>query len=145
MSYIPKVGEDCLYSLGDSNTWHKCNIIFIVGTQGVVMESKQAFEGVQYCSLFGNQSVKFKPAKTPAEIEREKGVDEIVETIINFYGNPKGAESYKLLAEKLYDAGMLHKQKVKPLSKSYAVQRVGLNDYAYKFLVEHGYIVQGGE
>jgi hypothetical protein len=71
MKFIPKVGEECLYSLGDSYTWHKCNIIFIVGTQGVVIESKQVFEGVQFCSFYGNEAVKFKPIKTPAEIERD--------------------------------------------------------------------------
>ena len=145
MTYIPKVGKDCLYSLGDSGTWHKCNIIFIVGTQGVVMESKQVFEGVQYCSLFGKEAVKFKPAKTPSEIEREKGVDEIVEIIVNFYGNPKGAESYKLLAEKLYVDEIYRKQQVKPLSRSYATLALQITNMAYDDLAGLGFIVQGGE
>jgi hypothetical protein len=136
MSYIPKVGEDCLYSLGDSNTWHKCNIIFIVGTQGVVMESKQAFEGVQYCSLLGNEAVKFKPAKTPAEIERDNGIAQMFED-----AEVQGSNSAFV---RLYDKGY-RKQQVKPLSKSYALQEIGLNDYGYKFMVEHGFIVQGGE
>ena len=136
MSYIPKVGEDCLYSLGDSGTWHKCNIIFIVGTQGVVMESKQAFEGVQFCSFYGNLSVKFKPAKTPAEIEREKDIAQMFED-----AEVQGSNGAFV---RLYDKGY-RKQQVKPLSKSYALDEVGITGNNYRFMVAHGFIVEGGE
>ena len=139
MAYIPKVGEECLYSLGDSNTWHKCNIIFIVGTQGVVMESKTAFEGVQFC---GMGSVKFKPLKTPAEIEREKSVTKALEVLGYRYSD---GSVLKILGD-LYDAGMLWNQQVKPLSYDDFADLYVTEGYLpllYKRLKP--YIVQGGE
>lgn len=136
MTYIPKVGKDCLYSLGDSGTWHKCNIIFIVGTQGVVMESKQVFEGVQFCSFYGNEAVKFKPSKTPAEIEREKGITKMFED-----AEVQGSSGAFV---RLYDKGY-RKQQVKPLSRSFAIMELGIADDSYDFMVDQGFIVQGGE
>lgn len=50
----------------------------------------------------------FRPIRTPEQIaaeERETAVDALCYEIIMHYGYPKGAEQYRLLAEKLHDAG----------------------------------------
>lgn len=46
----------------------------------------------------------FRPIRTEAERKREEAVGDLTETIIYFYGNPKGAESYKALAERVIEA-----------------------------------------
>jgi hypothetical protein len=141
MKFIPKVGEECLYSLGDSYTWHKCNIIFIVGTQGVVIESKQVFEGVQFCSFYGNEAVKFKPIKTPAEIERDNGIVQMFED-----AEVQGSNSAFV---RLYDKGY-RKQHGKSLSydKFRALMRpMSFDSYYYGGIYEliKPYLSQGGD
>src|SRR5690554_934930 len=44
--------------------------------------------------------MEFEPIKS----EKDKEIDDLVEVIIGYYEYPKGAESYKKLAETLYDA-----------------------------------------
>jgi hypothetical protein len=140
MSYIPKVGDKCkIKSLNSGAVFHDCKILYIDNLSIVFSSSA--------CSSLPMRliDIEFLPLKTPAEVEREKGVDELVEAIINFYGNPKGAESYKLLAEKLYVDLGYRKQQVKPLSESYALKVVGITRSDYWFLIKHGFIEQGGE
>ena len=139
MSYIPKVGDKCnIKSLNSGAVFHDCKILYIDNLSIVFSSSA--------CSSLPMRliDIEFLPLKTPDEIERDAVVQE---ALIHFSGMIVTSNSTKpqAVAEKLYDAGMLHKQKVKPLNKSYAVQRVGLNDYAYEFMVTHGFIVQGGE
>lgn len=58
--------------------------------------------GNEYSSTLS--AFKFRPIRNEAERRRESAVNDLVETIIYFYGNPKGAESYKSLAERIFDA-----------------------------------------
>ena len=132
MSYIPKVGEECFVYDGLGNV--KATPLF-VGKEVVVYSDKigERVSEIKYCS----------PIKTPAEIEREKYITKALEVLGHNYSD----DSVLKMLESLYDAGMLvnPKQQVKPLSKSYAIQEIGITGNNYWFMVEHGFIVQGGE
>lgn len=103
--YMPEVGEECLYRLGDSCNWYKCKVSLLVGTQGVVMEG-DFFEGVQYCSFLGSQAVKFKPLPTKQEIEREEFTKGYAEDIVKFskYVMDNGYSNH-ILSDFLFDLG----------------------------------------
>ena len=74
---VPPVGCECEYSLNAGETWWKCKIDYIVGTQGVVMLC-DTFEGVQYVkfSSYGG-ALKFRPIRTEADKKRERICDAI--------------------------------------------------------------------
>jgi hypothetical protein len=86
------------------------------------------------------------PLKTPAEIKRAKDFIALSNIINEWKETPH--KSSTRLSNWILDSqwfGGYRKQQVKPLSKSYALQEIGLNDYGYKFMVDQGFIVQGGE
>ena len=118
MSYIPKVGEDCIYQERGGCRW---NIkIDYIGKDVFVGTSDDGFE-------LTDKLEQIKPSKTPAEIEREKGITQMFED-----AEVQGSSGAFV---RLYDKGY-RKQQVKPLSRSYALQEIGLNDYGYKFMVD---------
>lgn len=95
---IPQVGE--LVELMDdsqSQTWGDVTIKFY-GESFAVWDD----HGEECSNSLCN--VKVRPIRTEAERKRESAIDDLVETMIYFYGNPKGAESYKSLAERIFDA-----------------------------------------
>ena len=130
MSYIPKVGDDCLVKLQGMYEPVKVDIKFVSNEHIIFI-----LDGVERCEYA--KTGLFHPLKTPAEIEREEFIKEVGRRF-NCFG-----KSNELIGI-MYDAGY-RKQQVKPLSKSYALQEIGLNDYGYKFMVDQGFIVQGGE
>ena len=128
MSYIPKVGEDCICTHNNFN----CKVTpDFVGKELVVF----TYEGDEV-----PLSIEcFKPIKTPAEIERDE-LQSVIKNAMRLQTN----HLEETLAYEIYDAGY-RKQQVKPLSKSYALDEVGITGNNYRFMVAHGFIVQGGE
>lgn len=92
-AYMPKVGEECLCDWADWTDLEK-------------VKFKGSFDGVAWIEWFrceGDvlqihpkiEDVNFRPIKT----EHDKLLDSLVNRMINYYGNPKGAEGYIGLAE----------------------------------------------
>jgi hypothetical protein len=139
MSYIPKVGDKCnIKSLNSGTVFYDCKILYIDNLSIVFSSSA--------CSSLPMRliDIEFLPLKTPAEIERDAVIKE---AMVHFSGMlfASNSKNPQFIAENLYDAGMLHKQKVKPLSRSYATRDLHISDMAYNDLVDLGFIVQGGE
>jgi len=139
MSYIPKVGEECEYcNPNRDNIYHR---IFFIGYDrdgDMVVQRKDGLKGIKY----KEQNLVFRPLKTPAEIKRSESIDNVVDVLGHDYNDDS---VIKMLGD-LYDAGMLGKKQVKPLSFDDFVDLYVGEGYLpslYKRLKP--YIIQGGE
>jgi len=102
---LPPVGCECMVKgeIRDDN-FYKCKILNHTIFRGIDCAVFQTDKTVSVCS-----AKYFRPIRTEAERKRQSTIDDITETIIYFYGNPKGAESYKLLAERIIEAIEINK------------------------------------
>ena len=129
MSYIPKVGEDCLVKLYVMHEPEKVDIKYVSNKHVIFI-----LDGVERCEYI--KTVSLSPLKTPAEIEREKDITQMFED-----AEVQGSNGAFV---RLYDKGY-RKQQVKPLSRSYATLALQITNMAYDDLAGLGFIVQGGE
>jgi len=126
MSYIPKVGEECKWTIVDMSQIvtplfvTEYNVVFAVNDIDYMRPLKE-----------------FSPLKTPAEIEREEFIKE-VDRRLNCLGTDNDFIGL------MYDAGY-RKQQVNPLPEYYAINDLGLGIWQYRQLIKLGFIVQGGE
>ena len=125
-----KVGDDCIYQEKGGFRW---NIkIDYIGKDIFVGTSDEGFE-------LADKLAQIKPSKTPAEIEREKGIAQMFED-----AEVQGSNGAFV---RLYDKGY-RKQQVKPLNLAKFVDirlesaTVQVN---YQQLLDGGFIIQGGE
>jgi len=128
MSYIPKVGEECLFQ-GNKV------LVTAVGEETVLAKNPS------FVNEIAIPIKDTKPIKTPAEIERENSINKALEVLGHDYSD----DSVLKMLGALHDAGILGKQQVKPLSRSYATGELRISDGFYNTLVDLGFIVQGGE
>jgi len=133
MSYIPKVGEECLTKLCGMCEPVKVYVKF-VGDEHIIF----LLDGVERCEYA--KTGLFSPLKTPAEIERENNITKALEVLGHDYRD----DSVLKMLGILYDAGY-RKQPVNPLNRSYATGALHITNMAYDDLVDLGFIVQGGE
>lgn len=131
--FIPKVGEDCVFQ----------------GTRLIVTAIGEKFALVKtpfHDKEFTLQISELSSLKTPAELERRR-VLKLVEDARRESSNGMWSSNLNEFIEFLYDKNMLvdPEQNVKPLSKPYALQEIGITAGNYWFMVEHGFIVQGGD
>ena len=130
MSYIPKVGENCIYQEKGGCRW---NIkIDYIGKDIFVGTSDDGFE-------LTDKLAQINPLKTPAEIERDKLISELYGDLveIDIYDNKGG------MAEALVSLGY-RKQQVLPLSiEDFGDCPDGIN--GYRWLVKNSYVIQVGE
>ena len=90
----------------------------------------------------------FDPIKTPEQVEEEKAIDGIVELLVNFYGNPKGAEGYIGVAKSLHESGYHNQPKVKALSfgEYYKLWTATTgSEQRFKYLAKEGHIIEAKE
>lgn len=138
----PPVGEECEYSTDffsiDKNNKGVCTIL--CRHKGKVwIDVKGSSEYVISLSV-----IKFSPLKKPDEIERERVV-ELAENTYRKYniGGLYGSQ-LRWFAGLLYDAGLLHDKKVKPLSSCLLAGYINEFDMTLKTfdaLVRDGYII----
>lgn len=55
-------------------------------------------------SIAHPRTMNFRHVRSPEDVARDEAIDDLVETMIYFYGNPKGAESYRGLAVRIIEA-----------------------------------------
>lgn len=92
---LPPVGTVCeVYS---EKGWITCEVIAHHNGEVVVAVKEEGISDYSYHS-----GVRVRPIKSG----REQWIDDAVYQCILHYGNPKGAESYRSLCVKLYDAGL---------------------------------------
>jgi len=107
---LPPVGTVCEYNWREE--WHKVNVMALVRDR---FESQQVIVQMEKDWNYEDRPSRFRPIRTAEQIaaeEREKGIDEMVQFFMNYYGNPKGAEEYFLICRSLYDAG--YRKQVQP-------------------------------
>jgi hypothetical protein len=131
MKYIPKVGEECLWLSPNTGVYHHTKIIHI-NDESVWLEG----EGV-----VAHDTDRYKPIKTPAEIERDNGIVQMFED-----AEVQGSNSAFV---RLYDKGY-RKQHGKSLSydKFRALMRpMSFDSYYYGGIYEliKPYLSQGGD
>ncbi len=103
----PPVGEECeITVLGTDGLFRDCKILYI-DSMSVVFSSSAASSMPKYLS-----DVKFRPIKTPDEIERERVVGFAFKTLTI----DNSDLAYKICQD-LYDAGLLTDKKVKYLTR----------------------------
>jgi len=139
---LPEVGEECLWLSHKTGVFHHTRIIHI-------HEESVWLEGEGVVSL---QVERFKPIKTPEEVERER----VVELACNAVQSNKACEDLNInidcsamsrfTIEALYDAGLLHDRKVMPLSlKDYTIMCFKACQFdvtkSYETAVREGYII----
>lgn len=86
--------------------------------------------------------VEFRPLKTPEEVERERVVELAIETVIEETGGYLHTDNLKVL----YDAGLLHDKKVKPLSYQDFIELINKGwsyELMYEDLIENKHILRG--
>lgn len=97
---LPPIGCECLTQKeAFSKEWIECKILAHTefgGLHCAVYQTKNAIT----CSSKGL----FRPIKSEADKKRDDMVNSMVETMIYYYGNPKGAESYIGISERIIDA-----------------------------------------
>lgn len=134
---LPPVGEECEASVllnGCSvHKWVKAEIL-------KVFERECAVYAPEIGQLkFSDQ---FRPLKTPDEIERERVVELAIETVIEETGGYPHTDNLKVL----YDAGLLHDKKVKPLSYQDFIELINKGwsyELMYEDLIENKHILRG--
>lgn len=92
----PPIGCVCELSWG-GDKWLQCKIIF-AGDE-IVLVNLATREAAYHLS-----DVRFRPIRSESERKRDAMVNDMVETIFYYYGNPKGAEGYIGLAERIIEA-----------------------------------------
>lgn len=125
--FIPKLGESCVFQ----------------GTRVIVTAIGEAFALVRtpfHDKEFSLQISELSSLRTTAENERENSINEALDILGHDYKD----DSVLKMLNNLFDAGYSKKQ-VKPLSRSYAVQEIGITDVNYCFMVEQCFIRQGAE
>lgn len=103
---LPPVGCECEYH--DSNgEWYPVTIKY-ESDQLVVISGMTKFLGVEQGTEIARDIIidkpKFRPLRSEEDKKRDAMVNDMVETIFYYYGNPKGAEGYIGLAERIIEA-----------------------------------------
>ena len=94
---LPPVGVEC--EMLWNKEWVKC-VIKAYGDEQFIFKADGHREWEGHIANFS-----FRPIRSPEDAARREVIDSLVEEFINHYGNPKGAEGYLGIANKLYDAG----------------------------------------
>ena len=132
---LPPVGEECEITVLDTDgLFRNCKILYI-DSMSVVFSSSAASSMPKYLS-----EVKFRPLRTPVEVERER--------VVKIAQGIKEANPASELLECLYDAGLLHDKKVKPVSyESFETLYHTHNHHCslYGALMHYGYIIGADE
>lgn len=90
---VPCVGQKVMTKSGEG-------IIDYVGSGVIVYSNNDGQWSVRCDSLDYSLSA----IRSPEDVARDEAIDDLVETMIYFYGNPKGAESYRGLAVRIIEA-----------------------------------------
>lgn len=94
---LPPVGVECEME-NDRGTWLPVDVI--AHKDGFAFGWSYGYRMV----LHSDKTEGFRPIRSPEDVARDEAIDDLVETMIYFYGNPKGAESYRGLAVRIIEA-----------------------------------------
>lgn len=108
---LPPVGEECEITVLDTDgLFRNCKILYI-DSMSVVFSSSAASSMPKYLS-----EVKFRPLKTPDEIERERVVELAKEVCYPVAATSEYVRGIDYAIDSLLGAGLLHDKKVKPIT-----------------------------
>lgn len=90
---------DVHFQSDDSRFWTEFRVEYMRGDVVVLYDFRS--DSVE---SYSNELLSFRPVRSPEDVARDEAIDDLVETMIYFYGNPKGTESYRGLAVRIIEA-----------------------------------------